>query len=252
VAPNTELDAMNAKLGVEGGWERAVLAFALVYPALLTLVYFVWLVGAPETVQQIAYGVGKGIQFGLPLVWIGWIRHEPLRWPRPSASGLMLGISFALIVLAGMMALYFGWLRSAGVFDAGAKSMQLRLDAIGIHNPAVYACVGLFYSLIHSLLEEYYWRWFVFGQLARGCRLPIAIVVSSVAFAAHHVLVLGLYFGYSGPTWGLTWLFALGVAIGGAFWAWLYRASDSLAASWLSHACIDAAIFVIGYKMIMN
>ena len=43
---------MNAKAGVGGGLERAVLAFALVYPALLTLVYFVWLVGAPEIVQQ--------------------------------------------------------------------------------------------------------------------------------------------------------------------------------------------------------
>jgi uncharacterized protein len=240
---------MDAKTVVDGGWERAVLAFALVYPALLTLVYFVWLVGAPEAVQQIAYGVGKGIQFGLPLVWMGCCRREPLRWPRPNASGLMLGVGFALIVLAGMMALYFGWLRSAGVFDAGAKSMQLRLDAIGIHNPAVYAGVGLFYSLIHSLLEEYYWRWFVFRGLRRHLNLWPAIAISSIAFMGHHVIVLGTYFGWE-SFW--TYFFSLATAVGGAYWAWLYERSGSIYGPWASHLLMDAGIFGLGYDLMRS
>jgi uncharacterized protein len=87
----------------------------------------------------------------------------------------------------------------------------------------------------------------VFVQLARGCKLPAAIAISSVGFAAHHVLVLGHYFTLFSP---LTWLFTLAIVIGGAVWAWLYRASGSLIPSWLSHAFVDAAIFVIGYQMI--
>ena len=102
-------------------------------------------------------------------------------------AGLAAGIGFALVVLAGMMALYFGWLRSAGVFDAGGQAMRLRLDAMGVHSPAVYAGVGLFYSLVHSLLEEYYWRWFVFRGLRRHLNLWPAIAISSVAFMGHHV-----------------------------------------------------------------
>jgi membrane protease YdiL (CAAX protease family) len=160
-----------------------------------------------------------------------------------------VGIAFGLVVAVGMQAIYSA---VPQVFDAPGAEVRKKVQSFGISSPAAYVLFAVFVSAIHSLLEEYYWRWFVFGQLARGCRLPIAIAVSSVAFAAHHVLVLGLYFGYAGPTWLLTWLFSLAVAIGGAFWAWLYRASDSLAASWLSHVCIDAAIFVIGYKMIMG
>ncbi len=110
--------------------------------------------------------------------------------------------------------------------------------------------LAVFYSAIHSLLEEYYWRWFVFGQLSRICHIPMAIAVSSIGFAAHHVLVLGLYFGYSGPAAMFTLLFTMAIVIGGAFWAWLYRASNSLISSWLSHALIDAAIFAIGYTML--
>ncbi len=112
-----------------------------------------------------------------------------------------------------------------------------------------YVALAVFYSAIHSLLEEYYWRWFVFGQLARLIDWRPAAIISGLAFAAHHVLVLAKYFGYGSP-W--TWLFALGIAIGGAVWAWLYRASDSLAAVWLSHALVDAAIFGLGYVIIFT
>jgi len=40
--------------------------------------------------------------------------------------------------------------------------------------------VGVFYALCHSLLEEYYWRWFVFARLREQMRLSTAMMVSSV------------------------------------------------------------------------
>ena len=43
----------------------------------------------------------------------------------------------------------------------------------------VYLLLAVFYSAIHSLLEEYYWRWFVFGRLSQLCKLPTAIAISS-------------------------------------------------------------------------
>jgi membrane protease YdiL (CAAX protease family) len=226
-----------------------VIVVALLLPTAITWVYFILLNGAEKQLQQGAYAVGKTVQFALPVVWV-WLVQRERQWPRlPSMWSVAVGIAFGLVVAAGMQAIYSA---VPQVFDAPGAEVRKKVESFGISSPAAYVLFAVFVSAIHSLLEEYYWRWFVFGQLVRGCTLPIAIVISSVAFAAHHVLVLGLYFGYSGPTWLLTWLFSLAVAIGGAFWAWLYRASDSLAASWLSHVCIDAAIFVIGYKMIMN
>jgi membrane protease YdiL (CAAX protease family) len=87
----------------------------------------------------------------------------------------------------------------------------------------------------------------VFGQLAKSRSVAAAVAVSSVGFAAHHVLVLALYFGWFSL---LTWLFTLAIVVGGAVWAILYRASGSLCAAWLSHALVDAAIFVIGYQLV--
>jgi len=231
------------------GWDRAVIAVALVLPTAITWIYFVWLNGADKLIQQGAYGAGKTIQFALPLVWV-WLVQRERSWPKvPSIGNAAIGIAFGLMVAAAMQAVYSA---VPQVFDAPATEVRKKVESFGISSPAAFIVFAVFVSAIHSLLEEYYWRWFVFGQLARGCKLPLAIAVSSIGFAAHHVLVLGLYFGYSGPTWPLTWLFAAGVAIGGASWAWLYWRSNSLAASWLSHAIVDAAIFAIGYKMIMG
>jgi membrane protease YdiL (CAAX protease family) len=226
----------------------AVIVIALMLPTVITWVYFILLNGADKSLQQGAYAIGKTIQFALPIAWVWLVRGER-QWPRlPTGWSVAVGIGFGLIVGTAMQAIYYA---APQVFDAPAFEVRKKVESFGIGSPAAFILFAVFVSAIHSLLEEYYWRWFVFGQLARGCRPPIAITVSSVAFAAHHVLVLGLYFGYAGPTWPLTWLFAAAVAIGGAFWAWLYRTRDSLAAAWLSHVCIDAAIFAIGYKMIM-
>src|SRR5262249_11228268 len=109
-----------------------------------------------------------------------------------------------------------------------------------------YAVVGLFYSLVHSLLEEYYWRWFVYGRMRRYVSLAPAIVISSLGFMAHHVIVLATYFGWAN---GWTWLFAVATAVGGAFWAWLYERSGSIYGPWISHLLMDAAIFGIGYDL---
>jgi membrane protease YdiL (CAAX protease family) len=222
-------------------------AIALTLPSLVTWAYFIWLDGAAAGAVQTAFGVGKTIQFLLPAFWVLLIRRERPEIARPAAWSLSVGVLFALVVAAGMAILYVLWFEPAGLLAGLPDLVQAKLKSFGVHSLAAYIGFALFYSAIHSLLEEYYWRWFVFGQLARGCRLPIAITIASVGFAAHHVLVLGHYFGWASP---LTWLFSAAVAIGGAFWCWLYHRSNSLAAPWLSHAFVDAAIFTIGYTLL--
>lgn len=72
------------------------------------------------------------------------------------------------------------------------------------------------------------------------------MIRSSGAFAAHHAVILGVYFGWASP-W--TWVLTAAVAAGGAFWAWLYRRSGSLLGPWLGHVLADVAIFAIGYRL---
>lgn len=222
-------------------------AFALAFPTLITWVYFNLLAGTPPEWQQTAYGVGKVLQFAFPLLWVLGVRRRRFAWQRPTARGLVAGLAFGALVFAAMMAVYFGWLKPEGTFAQAGQTIHRKVTAFGVDSFWPFVALGAFYSVCHSFLEEYYWRWFVFGRLGRLVPPGAAIVVSAVGFAAHHVLVLAFYFGWHSPA---TYLFSLAVAVGGAFWAWLYHKSGSLYAVWLSHLLIDAAIFTVGYDLV--
>lgn len=227
--------------------DTAALLFALVFPSVFTWAYFLGLAHFSTAWQQVCYVAGKTIQFALPAVWVIGVQRRRLRWAWPGRAGLLEGLAFGLAVFALALGLYHGWIRPAGWFAPLGPRVALKVARFGVTGFWTFAALGAFYSVLHSLLEEYYWRWFVFGQLGRHMPWPAALGVSSVGFTAHHVIVLGTYFGWLSPG---TYLFSLAVALGGAFWAWLYQKSRSLAGPWLSHLWIDAAIFAVGYDLV--
>lgn len=223
------------------------LGMAMAYPTLLTWAYFVLLRDAPAAVQQSVYALGKTVQFVFPVVWVYWVWRQPWARPLVRRQGLGIGLAFGTAVLLAMLGLFLTWLKNSE-YGPGLDAQAVeKVRDLGLDSLWKYGAVAVFYALAHSLLEEYYWRWFVFGQLQRTMRPSWAIGISSLGFMAHHVILLGTFFGWASP---LTYLFSLGVAIGGAFWAWLYGYSRSLFAPWLSHMLVDIAIFVIGYDLV--
>jgi len=223
-----------------------IVVFALIFPLILTLNYFVILANAPPAIQQAAYSIGKIIQFALPILWVGLVCKEHV-WLRPiNRRGLIEGTLFGIAVFAVMLALYWFWLRlSGGALAPGSPACQEILDKIeGLGLGKVsFILLGVFYAVIHSGLEQYYWRWFVFKKLS------CSAIVSSLGFTAHHVILVGTFFGFDSP---YCWLASLGVWIGGWYWCWLYRRSDSIWGAWIGHGIVDAAIFTIGFLILTS
>jgi membrane protease YdiL (CAAX protease family) len=230
--------------------DRVLLGVALALPTLITLIYFVW---AAKSAPLI-YGPLKFVQFALPAVWIYAVRRERralLEPVTPSAlrASLVMGAAFGVLVVAAGLAVYFLWIVPFEVFADYQPLIRAKVEDMRLATPARFIALTIFYALIHSLLEEYYWRWFVFREFRRHAALAPAIIGSSLGFMAHHVLVLAELFSWSSP---LTYLFALGVAIGGLFWAWLYDRYQTLAGPWLSHLLLDAGIFAIAYHLVFG
>ena len=224
------------------------IAVALLLPTLVTLLYFVWAEGYSKSVQQVSYAIGKTIQFCFPLVWVCLIQKKrPQIWPWTS-SGIAVGIAFGVLVSVAMVALFQAWLKSTEMFGVFEKAVVEKASGMGL-SLNLFIAVGIFYSLIHSLLEEYYFRWFIFGQLRQKVSFQPAALISSLGFMAHHVIVLAKYFGYASLT---TWVFSLAIAFGGYVWAWLYDRSGSLLGPWVSHLLVDAAIFAIGFHILTS
>jgi uncharacterized protein len=242
--------------------DAGAVLFALTYPTLMTCVFFVVLAQQPATLQQTVYLCGKSLQFLFPAFWVFAVQRRrrglsqfsperkrdcpPTASPAASRRFLLIGLLFGAVVFAGMLLAYHAWLKPAGLLAGAGESIAAKLAGFSLQGPVAYFALAAFYSLAHSFLEEYYWRWFAFGQLRPFVRPWPAIAISALGFTGHHVVVLSGYFG--GFTWP-TLLFSAGVAIGGAFWAWLYQRSGSLLGPWLSHVLIDVAIFVVGWDL---
>ena len=165
--------------------------------------------------QQAVFIGGKSIQFGFPLLWLLLVERRRIAWRWPTPRGLAWGIGSGLLIAGATLALYFGWLQPYGVLVAVTERVRQQLFGMGLTSPAAIIAMSVFYSLVHSLLEEYYWRWFVFGRLREMMPLAGAIAISSLGFMAHHVI---LVFTYLPVPWAA--LAAASVAIGGALWAW--------------------------------
>lgn len=111
----------------------------------------------------------------------------------------------------------------------------------------LFLVYGVVLSFVHSLLEEFYWRYFIFSAWVAS--LPprrthlIAHLVASFAFTLHHFTVTVHYFDLS---FGL--LLGLGVWAAGFIWSYIFEKEKSLLGVWISHIIVDIALVSIGYK----
>lgn len=240
------------------GRDAWALAFAMLFPTVMAWAYFVALARSPDTsrptepnpIVQAAYGLGKFVQFCFPVVYLAWREPHCLRPRMPSVAGLSWGLGFGLLVAIATLLLYrFGLAEM--LLEMGTRDrIREKVEEFHADTPGRFIALALFLSVVHSLLEEYYWRWFVFGRLRRLVPLAAAVAVSSLAFMAHHVIILYVLMPRHFLTVAVP--LSLSVAAGGAVWAWLYERSGAIYAPWLSHLLVDAAIMAVGYDLLFG
>jgi membrane protease YdiL (CAAX protease family) len=213
------------------------LLLSMCVPSLAALVYFVLLGESPAA--RVVYALSRAFLIGFPVAWFLLVERGRPSWPTWNMRAALLGVAFGVLVGAAAWVLYGAWL------DEALDVSDVRRKAAELHVREHYVLFAAFLSLANSALEEYYWRWFVFGRCRRHLAVAGAAMLSGLAFAAHHGIVLVVMFGARAGA-GLT----LGVAIGGVFWAWLYDRYGSLYACWISHLLVDLAVMWIGYRML--
>ena len=229
-------------------WWPIVLAAAA--PTLATVLY---LHAADSTSSvQILYFASKALLFSFPAAWWLIVERRARAGSFPSDLSLRvegklaargdvaLGVGSGALIGASLWCMYL--LMFKGVIDADVLTERVRQFGMYEH----FLLYMMFLAIINSGLEEYYWRWFVFGRLRAKLGASAAVVLSSLAFAAQHFVALHEFLG---SAW-LAGLFSVGIAIGGAVWASHYHRTGRLWGVWVSHCIVDVAALSIAYSML--
>jgi membrane protease YdiL (CAAX protease family) len=224
-----------------------VLIVALALPTAGALVYFV-ASNPDDPLFRITYAASKVIQFALPIATLLFVARERLRSIRLSFRGVLHGLLVGFLTLTILLFVYSTVFRNTATLDGLVEVLRAKVAGFRLDSRSRFIVLTAFLSIMHSFLEEYYWRWFVHAGLREKLPPWAAIAISSFAFAAHHVVVLHVYFPDN--LWSTTIPFSLGVAAGGACWAWLYDRHGSLAGPWLAHVLADVALMAIGYDLL--
>ena len=161
------------------------------------------------------------------------IRHAASIWPGVAFGVFVCALMFVLIKLTPL----------GSVVEDNADRMAERIAGLGVVDH--YLWFAIFISFVHAALEEYYWRWFVFGRLRVVVPTGWAYFLAAVGFSSHHIVILSQFFP-------IGWALFLGVCvgIGGAFWSWLYQKYGSLWGAWVSHMLVDLAIMWVGWEVL--
>ena len=221
---------------------------AMVLPLVASLMYFVLLAGS--TVAMVIYTATKVFTVVWPIIVAFAVEglrfaRNGVQW-RKHVAALPLGITTGLFIRGVIVGAYS--LEPVGDYARGfSDEVTTKAAEMGMREPLPYVVFGVFMSVLQSLIEEFFWRWYVFGRLIRVVGRGTAYFAASLAFAAHHYVVLGCFFSTVG-----TLIFGTCVAIAGAVWCWTYQRQSTLAGCWISHALVDAAVFYVGYQLIFG
>ncbi|MEM9914894.1 MAG: CPBP family intramembrane glutamic endopeptidase [Planctomycetota bacterium] len=233
-------------------FRASLLALLLIAPIQLigTTTAMVWFPDAAWA--KIAFGFAKVMLMLAPLIWLIKVEKVKPRIPKwekfPFGPGMLGAHVTGVLIFVIIAGAYYGFAKAW--IDTGP--MLEKVQQMGLDNIWLYLAGALYWCTINSLLEEYFWRWFIFSRLrdvlpATAAGVAGAVVIAGLLFMAHHVVALKVYFD-----WNVTVLGSLGCFIGGVTWSILYLKTKNIYTAYVSHVYPDLIIFYIGWELIFR
>ncbi len=213
-----------------------LIAVALLCCAAMTLV---------DGVLRPGYGVKSAIKIALflllPLLLARFDRDVELRALfRFRRKGFGVALGLGLLVYGVILGAYF---LLVPFFDFTPIAALLSENA-GVDR-GNFLFVSLYISFVNSLLEEFFFRGFLFLNLRRRTTRAFAYLFSAALFAAYHVaMMIG---------WFSSILFALamlGLTAGGVIFNALNERQGTIYTSWLVHMFANFAINTVGFILL--
>ncbi len=150
-------------------------------------------------------------------------------------KAFILGIGIYIFIIAAYFIL-------KGFIDL--DNIKTILDSSLSVNKYNFIYVSLYISFINSLLEEFFFRGFIFFNLNKTMTLVMSYSISAFAFSIYHVAILANWFN---PI--LFMVSLIGLFIGGLIFNKLNIRNGNIYNSWLVHMFANFAINTVGLIM---
>lgn len=210
----------------------------LIWQFLGAFLYFV--VFPNGAAAQGFYSGTKILMLVWPFVWIFLGREFFKSFWETRLSSVLWGLGLGVLIFGGIFGVFYlfenYFLQFAPLVLEKVKDFNLL---------EYYITYAIFLSIVHSLFEEFYWRFFILKGLQLKFSPVWAMVISSLAFASHHFIVVMAFF----PLW-ISLIFTLAIFGAGMIWCFIYLRTKSILGSWISHFFADVVIMYIGYLLI--
>jgi len=104
--------------------------------------------------------------------------------------------------------------------------------------------IGLYIIIFNSLLEEYFWRGFLFAKLDKILKSWQAYLITGIAFSFHHVM-----FYYNWFNLGFFLLVTFGLTVYALIMNYVFKKYQDLFSCWYVHIFADIAQIFIAFKI---
>lgn len=111
-------------------------------------------------------------------------------------------------------------------------------------NKGNFVFIAIYISFFNSLLEEFFFRGFLFLGLKKLGKTTSAYVISSLLFAIYHIAIMANWFNIY-----IYILAIVGLFVGGLIFNGLNDTRENIYNSWLVHMFANLAINTVGFIM---
>lgn len=179
--------------------------------------------------------------FILPLIYVGVdksiniLDYFKIKSRRQFLRSLVLGISIYMLIIGA----YF-------ILTTYINLSEIReiLYKSGDITRGNFLYVAVYISFFNSLLEEFFFRGFIFLSLKKRSSRTIAYIVSALAFSLYHIGIMVDWFNIV-----IFFLALIALFIGGLVFNYLNEENKNIYNSWLVHMFANFALNTIGLIM---
>lgn len=176
----------------------------------------------------------------LPIIWLLKVENKPIKISQPQRLDWIAGITIGLLMFLAILIMYWLFLR----YWIDISFVREKLEQVGSIDRQAFVLGGTYFILINALIEEYFWRWFIYSRWEKLVSNKLAVLFSALSFTLHHAIGLAAF-----VNWRIVIFASLAVFVAGAVWSEYYRRYRSIWSNYFSHAVADLALHIVAWQV---